>query len=196
MTLADRAAAHAAAFPTTPASHLSVGQEQGRDVLYGRWIIGNCYRNKTTYYGAYPAGYLPRVMALFPDAHPPHRHVLHMFSGSVPPGDYDRVDAVQPAEYQCSVYDFPALATGRYFLVLADPPYTTADAAKYGTPMIDRRRALAALAAVTMPGGFLVWLDTCWPIHSKTQWLTVGRIALTRSTNHRTRDITIFRRVA
>jgi hypothetical protein len=190
MALTDRATAYATAFPQNKASHLWTAQEQGRDVLYGRWLLGNDYRNKTEYYGAYPPGYLKRVMALFPDAH----QVLHMFSGSLPPGDYTRVDLVQPAEYQCSVYDFPQVITDKFFLVLADPPYTAEDAKRYTTPMISRHRALAALAACTQPGGFLVWLDTCWPMHSKEQWLTVGRITITRSTNHRTRDVTIFQR--
>lgn len=194
MTLQQRADAYAMAFAKWPASHFRVVQEQGGDCLYAHWMIGNDYRNKTRYYGAYPTGYLDRVMALFPDAHPPHRHVLQMFSGSLPPGDYTRVDVSQPAEFQCSVYDFPALDTGRYFLVLADPPYTSADAEKYGTPMVNRRRALAALAAVTMAGGYLVWLDTVWPMHRKDEWRTVGRICLTRSTNHRVRLVSIFER--
>ena len=45
--------------------------------VVGTWIMGNDYRVKSTYYGGYPAGYLKRVRALFPDK----RKVLHLFSG-------------------------------------------------------------------------------------------------------------------
>ena len=51
--------------------------EDGRVV--GTWIMGNDYRVQTGYYGGYPAGYLRRVRALFPDK----RRVLHLFSGKV-----------------------------------------------------------------------------------------------------------------
>ena len=59
--------------------------EDGRVV--GTWIMGNDYRVKSSYYGGYPAGYLKRVRALFPDK----QAVLHLFSGKVDlatfPGD-------------------------------------------------------------------------------------------------------------
>lgn len=200
MTLCERADAFAAAFPTRGASHLSAVSEGGHVVLYGRWCIGQDYRNRSRYYGAYPAGYLKRVMALFPEFVAPRfpGHVLHLFSGSLPASDqYERCDSVQPAELQCSAYDLPRVVLNyRPRLILADPPYSSADAKRYGTRGIDRGRVFRALAEITDPGAFVVWLDTCWPMHSKRQWQTVGRIALTRSTNHRTRDISIFERVA
>jgi hypothetical protein len=204
MMLRDRAAAFNRAYAKWPASHLHVVQEQGRDVLYGRWVIGNDYRNKTRYYGAYPAGYLERVMALFGDVPPKNAHRewtrLHVFSGSVPAGPHDRCDLKSECEWRGSVYDIADLVGTRrsslYDLVLADPPYSSADAEKYGTAGVDRRRATAALARVTRVGGYLAWLDQCWPMHAKRDWLTVGRIAITRSTNHRLRDLTIFQRRA
>jgi hypothetical protein len=229
MTLHDRADAYAAAFPQFPASNLHVVQEQGRDVLYGIWLLGNDYRTASALYGAYPKGYLDRVMALFPDA---GDGVLHAFSGSLPPGPYSRVDVIDRcgvADVRFHRVDVCALATsypewaGRFSLVCADPPYSEPDADRYGTKMPDRRRALAALAFVTAPGGFLVWLDCVWPMHRKDEWLTVGRvlldevdeapddvdepspedswavagrIGLVRSTNHRVRLISIFERVS
>lgn len=201
MTVHERAAAYAAAFPTHPP--LQIVQEgttkDRHDVIYGVWMPGQDYRNKTRYYGAYPAGYLDRVMALFPDVCRPRASqsdLLHVFSGSLPPGNYKRCDMVQPAELGCSVYDLPKHLVHCPRLVLADPPYSSADAEKYCTPMVDRRRAMAALAMVTQPGGHLVWLDTVWPMHRKTEWRTVGRIALVRSTNHRVRMVSIFERRA
>lgn len=201
MTLFDRAAAYASRYQHFPASHLHVEREAGGTCLYGVWLIGNDYRNKTSFYGSYPPGYLNRVMALFPDVEAFNSRegritTMHVFSGSLPEGPYCRCDLLQPAEIQVSVYDLDAARHGRYDLILADPPYSAADAEKYGTAMVDRRRALAALAQVTRVGGHLVWLDTVWPMHRKDQWRTVGRITLVRSTNHRVRLISIFERQA
>lgn len=209
LTVAHRAVAFACALPRWRAAWPRVVKEQGRDVLYATWVLGNDYRNKTRYYGAYPPGYLDRVMALFPDVTEAMRHPslasaeampLHVFSGSLPAGPYTRVDMnvdLKP-EIVSNVYDLPAWfgPDRKRQLVLADPPYSAMDAACYGTPMVDRRRALAALAEITCGGGHLVWLDTVWPMHRKTEWVTVGRITIVRSTNHRVRMCTIFERVA
>ena len=51
--------------------------EDGR--IVGTWIMGNDYRVSSGYYGGYPAGYLKRIRALFPEK----RNVLHLFSGKV-----------------------------------------------------------------------------------------------------------------
>jgi hypothetical protein len=115
MTLRERLDAFKATYAKWPASWPWLVQEQGHDVLYGVWVIGNDYRNRTRYYGAYPAGYLERVMALFPDVAQDvqddrnHSHLLHVFSGSLPKGRYERCDLVQEAELRCSVYDLPAV---------------------------------------------------------------------------------------
>lgn len=198
MTLAERAASYAAAFPKHAAAHPRIVTEQKRAVLYATWVIGADYRNKTRYYGAYPTGYLPRVMALFPEFVAPQfpGHVLHLFSGSLPAGNYERCDSVQEAELPVSVYDLPNIILNhRPRLIIADPPYSKADAAKYDTPMVNRGRVFRTLAQITEPGAFVVWLDTVWPMHRKDQWATVGRILLQRSTNHRTRVVSIFERV-
>lgn len=201
MTIADRIRAFRVTYAKWPASWPYLVKEGGRDVLYATWMLGNDYRNKTRFYGAYPPGYLDRVKALFPDIDGidvarGELQILHAFSGSLPPGAYVRCDAVQDAECQCSVYDLTPAFSGTFPLVFADPPYSAADAAKYETGMVDRRRATAALAQVTRVGGHLVWLDTVWPMHRKAEWLTVGRIAIVRSTNHRVRMATIFERAA
>lgn len=194
LTIRERAQAYNDAFPKFPAGHLHVVQEQGRDVLYGVWSFGQDFRNKSTFYGAYPGNYLQRIGALYPDVD--EADILHVFSGSLPKGRYTRCDLVQDAELRCSVYDIRQHTDGRWPLQFADPPYTKADAAKYGTGMVDRRRATAALADVAVPRGHLVWLDTCWPQHRKDAWVTVGQIFIRRSTNHRFRAVSIFERVA
>jgi hypothetical protein len=207
LTLADRVAAFRAAYAQWPASWPHLVKEQGRDVLYATWLIGQDYRGTSKLYGAYPPGFVKRVMALFPTEPQTLRDrglepsaILHIFSGSLPPGPYVRVD-VNPEtspDHVWSVYDLAKLCLGKrpFRLVLADPPYSAADSEIYKTPTIDRRRAIAALATVTKPGGHLVWLDVCWPMHRKAQWTTVGRITIVRSTNHRIRMATIFERAA
>lgn len=198
LTLEDRAELFNVSMGHWPASHVHLVNENGHGVLYGRWVLGNDYRAKNKYYGEYPPNYLARVMALFPDvwmsSDETDGSILHAFSGSLPKGKYDRCDVMQDVEFRCRVEGLSLQTTHRWALVVADPPYSADDALKYGTVMIDRRKVLAALAQVTLPGGYLCWLDTTWPMHSKKQWLTVGRIAITRSTNHRIRDLTIFQR--
>lgn len=201
LTLAARCDAFTRAYAKWPASWPWLVREQDRDVLYAVWVIGNDYRNRSALYGAYPAGYLQRVAALFPDA---GDDILHAFSGSLPPGPYSRLDLIDRVGVpDCrlhigNIYDAPTIFADRapFGLVIADPPYSTEDAVHYGTPMVDRRRVMSALAGVTRPGGYLAWLDTVWPMHKKTQWLTVGRILIQRSTNHRVRALSIFERVA
>ena len=43
--------------------------------IVGTWIMGNDYRVKSSYYGGYPAGYLRRVRALFPDKNEPFTYL-------------------------------------------------------------------------------------------------------------------------
>jgi hypothetical protein len=162
-------------------------------VLYATWLLGNDYRNKTGYYGSYPPGFLDRLMAFFPDALP--GLTLHAFSGSLPKGEYRRCDSRRTdVEFPCRVEHLADCMRSVMKLVVADPPYSKADAEKYGTPMIDRRRVTRALAGITQPGGHLAWLDCVWPMHAKAQWTTVGRITIIRSTNHRVRLLTLFER--
>jgi hypothetical protein len=203
MTLADRVEAFALAFPKWPAAWPRIVREQGRDVLYAIWVLGADYRNRSQFYGAYPPGFLARVMALFPDVRP--MRVLHVFSGSLPEGDYVRLDSNPTLEPDIvgSVYDAGRLLApllelfgARFSLIVADPPYTRTDARRYGTPMVNRGRATAALADVAAPGGYLAWLDTCWPMHRKATWRTVGRILVQRSTNHRARVLSLFERTS
>jgi len=197
MTVAERVEAYNGSTfgQRWPASRLWVVQEQGRDVMYGVWVIGAFFRNLTPFHGAYPRSYLDRVGALFADA----RDVLHACSGSLPPGPYTRLD-LHPdrgADVVGDVCHAPELLGDRRFdLEYVDPPYSADDARIYGTPPFNRQRAIEALAFVTRSGGHAVWLDDRWPVHNRRQWGTIGRIFIVRSTNHRFRGITIFQREA
>lgn len=194
LTLRDRAASYASRFPECPGAVWVAGDRD--QWLYGVWQIGAYYKNATRYYGAYPYSYLERIAALFPDIAP--ADVLHAFSGSLPPGAYTRLD-INPdcgAELVGSVYDVAALTSKRFRLVIADPPYSKADADRYGTKSVNIGKATRALAGVVESGGHLAWLDTSWPMHSKTLWQYYGAIEVRRSTNHRLRGVSLFERKA
>lgn len=164
-------------------------------MLSGMWILGANYRG-SGFYGSYPPGYLARVTALFPDV--PRRSTLHVFSGSLTRRDAvgPRVD-LNPARRPsvvATVYALP-FALASVPLTIGDPPYSDEDAKRYGLPMVDRRRVLREVARVTEPGGFLVWLDTVMPMFRKDVWQWCGQIGIVRSTNHRYRMVSLFRRV-
>ena len=191
-SLSERASMYNKAFPKYPPL---VTTDRW---LYGVWEIGNDYRNKTRLYGAYPPRYLDRVMSMFPDA----ISIMHLFSGSLPPGPYTRVD-INPASKDASLSPDvigDAHRLGEYFLertfdlVLADPPYSKEDAVRYGFPMVNRHKVLLECAKLIVPSGFLVWLDVVKPMYRLTQWALVGEIAVVRSTNHRVRMVFIFQR--
>ena len=42
--------------------------------------------------------------------------------------------------------------------------------------------------------GILVWLDQVLPNYKKIEWDIIGRIGMVKSTNHRFRVITIFKK--
>ncbi len=167
--------------------------EDGRVV--GTWIMGNDYRVRSGYYGGYPAGYLRRVAALFPD----RKRVLHVFSGKVDlsamPGDtVDCNPAMQP-DWLADAHDLSAVPLADYDLVLADPPYSVEDAERYQTTMVQRNVVLRSLAAGMAVGARVVWLDQVLPMYRKDEWAIEGVVGMVKSTNHRFRVMTIFRRL-
>lgn len=161
-------------------------------VIYGVWIMGNDYRVKSGYYGGYPATYLRRVRALFPDK----SRALHVFSGRVDQSDWpgDTVD-VNPALGPTFVDDAQSLETvpvEDYDIILADPPYSVEDCDHYQTTMVRRNKVMAALGRRAKPGTHVVWLDQVLPMYRKDQWKVVAYIGMVKSTNHRFRVVTVF----
>jgi hypothetical protein len=167
--------------------------EDGRVV--GTWIMGNDYRVKSGYYGGYPAGYLRRIAALFPD----RRHVLHVFSGQVDlsamPGDTVDSNAAMRPTWIADAHNLSAIPLERYDLVLADPPYSVEDAERYQTTMVQRNVVMRSLAAGMAEGARVIWLDQVLPMYRKTEWSIEAVIGMVKSTNHRFRVTTIFRRL-
>ena len=163
--------------------------------VVGTWIMGNDYRVKSGYYGGYPAGYLRRVAALFPD----RARVLHVFSGKVDlaalPGDTVDLNPALKPTYVDDAQTLLGVPLGDYDLVLADPPYSVEDAERYQTTMVKRNVVLRALARGMRAGARVVWLDQVLPMYRKDEWVIEAVIGMVKSTNHRFRVTTVFRKL-
>jgi len=161
--------------------------------VVGTWIMGNDYRVRSSYYGGYPAGYLRRIRALFPDK----RKVLHLFSGRVDlaafPGDTVDINAAFAPTYVDDAQSLTRVPLEDYDLVLADPPYSVEDADHYQTTMIRRNVVMRALRRLPA-GAHVVWLDQVLPMYRRDAFAQEAVIGMVKSTNHRFRVITIFRR--
>lgn len=167
--------------------------DDGRVV--GTWVMGNDYRVKSGLYGGYPAGYLRRVRAMFPDK----KHVLHLFSGkvdlSVLPGDTVDINEEFSPTFIDDAQRLGRVPLAKYDLVLADPPYSVEDAERYQKPMVKRNLVMAALVGLS-PGAHVVWLDQVLPMYRKDWFAIDAVIGMVKSTNHRFRMVTVFRRLA
>lgn len=162
----------------------------------GTWIMGNDYTVKSGYYGGYPASYLKRIKALFPDK----QRVLHLFSGCVNrtlmPGDTVDIEPKLKPDYVDDAQTLERVPLERYDLVMADPPYSIEDAERYRTTMVKRNKVMAVLGARLAPGCHVVWLDQVLPMFRKDQFAIEAVIGMVKSTNHRFRVVTIFKRRA
>lgn len=181
---------HYAALPFPQSLYIG---EDGR--LLGMWIMGNNYQVRSGYYGGYPAGYLRRIKALFPEKH----KVLHLFSGrvdlSVLPGDTVDLNPELDPTYLDDAQKLAGVPVDKYDLILADPPYSIEDADHYQPTMVKRNLVMRALGRKASPGTHVVWLDQVLPMYRKDQWRIVGLIGMVKSTNHRFRVVVIFEKI-
>lgn len=161
----------------------------------GTWIMGNDYRVKSTYYGGYPAGYLRRIKSLFPDK----IDVLHLFSGKVDtevfPGATVDVNPDNNPDYLDDAQTLKSVPLETFDLVMADPPYSVEDCDHYQTTMVKRNVVMATLGMRLSAGAHVVWLDQVLPMFRKDQFKMEAVIGMVKSTNHRFRVITIFRKI-
>lgn len=164
--------------------------------IVGVWIMGNDYRVKSGYYGGYPTGYLKRVGALFPDK----KNILHVFSGkvdqSILAGDTVDLNPETGPTYLDDAQTMTAVPLEKYDLVLADPPYSVEDAERYRTTMVKRNKVMSALGERLVDGAHVIWLDQVLPMYKKDQFSIDGVIGMVKSTNHRFRVVTIFRKIS
>ena len=122
-----------------------------------------------------------------------------MFSGQVDlvamPGDtVDCNPALRPS-WLLDAHDLSCIPLEQYDLVLADPPYSVEDAERYHTTMVKRNVVMRSLAAGLRPGSHVVWLDQVLPMYRKNEWHIDAVIGMVKSTNHRFRVVTVFRRL-
>ena len=157
--------------------------------------MGNSYKVSTGFYGGYPAGYLRRIKALFPDKH----EVLHLFSGqvdlSIIPGKTVDLNSNLKPYYIDDAQTLSKVPLEQFDLVLADPPYSVEDCDHYQTTMIKRNKVMQALGNRLTSGAHVVWLDQVLPMYKKSQFGIDGVIGMVKSTNHRFRVVTIFRKL-
>ncbi len=163
--------------------------------VVGTWIMGNDYRVKSAYYGGYPAGYLKRVKALFPDK----IAALHLFSGKVDtetfPGKRVDLNPDLEPDYVDDAQSLDNVPLHEFDIVLADPPYSVEDCDHYQTTMVKRNKVMAALGQGLRSGAHVVWLDQVLPMFRKDQFAIEAIIGMVKSTNHRFRVVTIFRKL-
>ena len=166
--------------------------EDGR--MFGTFTLGNDYRSKQGYHGEYPPNYLRRMKALFPDKNA----VLHLFSGKVDtvamPGDTVDLNPDLHPTWLDDAQTLVKVPLEYYDLIMCDPPYTSEDADHYGTTMVKRGKVMKALTRC-LPGTHLAVLDQAWWMYDKTLWEFEAEIGMRRSTNHRFRVVTIWRRL-
>ncbi len=167
--------------------------EDGR--IVGTWIMGNNYRVKSTYYGGYPSGYLKRIKSLFPDK----KNILHLFSGKVDinilPGKTVDVNAENVPDYLDDAQTMEKVPLEEFDLICADPPYSVEDCEHYKCTMIKRNVVMRTLGKRLQSGAHVIWLDQVLPMYRKNEFSIDGVIGMVKSTNHRFRIITIFRKL-
>jgi hypothetical protein len=163
--------------------------------IEGLWVMGNNYTTKTKYYGAYPHGYLKRVLSMFPEIE--EKDILHVCSGSIEPGKHTRIDSnsdLNP-DICCNVEEMSKYVKRKYKLALVDVPYSKEDAEHYGTVMLSRKKTLAECWEVLEEGGWVIWLDQVLPMFAKRNWFWGIAIGMVKSTNHRVRAVFGFQKV-
>lgn len=185
---AFRARKYNEAFPKFEPLYVS---KTGR--IEGLWIMGNNYRT-SGYYGAYPHGYLSRIMSMFPDVQ--EADIIHVCAGSLPKGEYTRVDKNKTLEPEicCDAEVFSNHIQKKYKLALVDVPYSEEDALHYGYPMLSRRKTLDQCHKALEVGGWVIWLDQAPPIWAKKNWNWSLAIGMIKSTNHRVRVVLGFQK--
>lgn len=158
--------------------------------LHGTWFCG---RPIAKYYGAFPKSFWPRARRILT----PHDGLmLHWFSGTVPgePGLVITVDAnaaVCP-DVVCEGTSLP-FPDGHFATSFADPPYSPADAKRYGFPYPPAaRRVLAELARVTRIGGRIGLLHEFLPVVKGSGARLIGAIGILNGPQKRIRGFYLF----
>lgn len=159
------------------------------------WFLGQNYQNASTYYGAYPPMYWKRIQTFIQ----PTDKILHLFSGSLPQGNYTRVDMnpdLTPDVVAKSEELHLHFPENEFDIVFADPPYTKPDSdIGYNGHYPNKKQTLHSIHKILKPNGLVFWLDTSLPMFRKSEYTLVGVITIIISTNHRVRLVSIFQKI-
>jgi len=158
--------------------------------VYGVWYCGTSWQ-KAVLYGQYPATFLKRALALFPDAH----DVLHAPSGALVdvPGvtlDIHR-DEVRRPMVQASCGDMP-FPDDSFDLILSDPPYSAKDSEIYGCAPFPMGGFMRESRRILRPGAHLGILHTSYPSYRRKEWKLVALIAVVTGFLRATRMFSVF----
>lgn len=176
-----------AAFPKYPMTVSDKGW------VYGVWYCSTAWK-KAQLHGEYPATFLKRAIALFPDA----KDILHAPSGALKdvPGttmDLIRDDARQPMVKGC-VSNMP-FESESFDLILSDPPYSKKDSKIYGAPPFPMKKFMAEARRVLRPNGHLGMLHVYYPSYRRADWKLVALIAVVTGFCRQTRMFSIFEKI-
>ena len=143
-------------------------------------------------FGQYPRGFIAKIL---PWLRCERREILHVCSGSLPPGEGTRVD-MRPAARPDVLANGEALpfADGTAAAVMLDPPYTEGYAKNlYGIRYPVPARLLREAARVTRPCGRIAFTHfMVAPRPPGCRW--VKTIALSTGAPYQLRAVTIFER--
>lgn len=158
--------------------------------IYGLWYCGTSWQ-KAIYYGQYPSTFVKRVLAMFPTS---EYRMLHLCCGRCHIEGAVNVDRIHLPEVDI-VAEAEALPfdDDSFDVVLIDPPYSQADAEKYGAPkLLSSKKVMAECQRVLRRGGWLLWLDLRYPSFSRKKWRLAGLIGVVTGFMRATRVLSMF----
>ncbi len=174
------------------------------------WILA---RPKVKYYGAYPNGFLERARALLGVS--PYDPILHVCGGLARQypakprgfGPFDKTldldPALDPDFVQAATDELPWMhaipCDVKWPALIADPPYTEADAAKYGPGAAAFPAAnliLRRMLEVVRPGGRVGMLHYVLPQPPREGVKFVACVGVIVGYNNRMRVFSVFERLA
>lgn len=171
---------------------------ESEEFFFGRWNYGNNFKNISSYPGSYAIQEVLRLDILFPEN--TRGKVMHLFSGSLPPGNYVRVDhsLLDPCEidFKGDARDILLHFQNEFDFIFADPPWNREHAERtYKTKLVNKEKVLKACFESLKPGGILVWKDAYKPRYSRKLFQYFGQITVDPSTGHMDRSFRFFRKV-
>jgi len=184
LSWAERAESVNAAFPNVPPTVYS------HKWLYGVWYCGKRW-TKNVLWGQYPNRFHERSLALWPDI--PPLEILHACAGTLtgPGVTLDISRQFQP-QVQADVQHLP-FKDDSFSLILYDPPYSDADANRYGQPKAPSwGKVWPEFLRILKPGGHIGVLHTYYPSYRRDEVNLRGLIAVVTGFMSVTRMFSIF----